>query len=127
MAINSLGNSPASRASQSVRPVAKTTVPDQPTRVSAVAGDGKATVSWTAPSNDGGSSITGYTVSVSPGRLTVSATSRQTSVAVTGLTNGTAYTFSVAATNDVGTHVFSGLYSDIIGKMLHWYYWGWSH
>ena len=103
VAINSVGNSPASRASQSVRPVAKTTVPDQPTRVSAVAGDGKATISWTAPSNDGGSSITGYTVSVSPGRLTVSATSRQTSVEVTGLSNGTAYTFSVAATNEVGT------------------------
>ncbi len=103
VAINSVGNSPASRASQSVRPVAKSTVPDQPTRVSAVAGDGKATVSWTVPSNDGGSSITGYTVSVSPGRLTVSATSRETSVEVTGLTNGTAYTFSVAATNDVGT------------------------
>ncbi len=76
------------------------TVPAAPTAVSAVAGDGQATVSWTAPSN-GGSPITGYTVTTSPGGVTTPASG--TSVLVTGLTNGTAYTFTVTATNSVGT------------------------
>jgi hypothetical protein len=63
-------------------------------------------VSWTAP-NANGSSITGYTVTPYVG--STAQTSVQvsngsaTSAAVTGLTNGTAYTFTVTATNGVGT------------------------
>ena len=44
--------------------------PDPPTNVTAVAGDGEATVSWSAPSFDGGSPIIQYTVTSSPGGLT---------------------------------------------------------
>jgi hypothetical protein len=76
------------------------TVPGAPTGVSAVAGNASATVSWTAPAN-GGSAITGYTVTASPGGATASTTGA-TSATVTGLTNGTAYTFTVTATNSVG-------------------------
>src|SRR5205807_8594910 len=76
-------------------------VPGAPTAVSATAGNASAAVSWTAPASNGGSAITSYTVSSSPagGSTTVTGTS----ASVTGLTNGIAYTFSVAAHNAVGS------------------------
>ena len=77
------------------------TAPGTPSNASAVAGNATATVSWTAPVSNGGSPITGYTVTSSPGVLTCSTST--TSCVVTGLTNGTAYTFTVTATNTVGT------------------------
>jgi hypothetical protein len=52
--------------------------------------------------SDGGSPITGYTVTASPGGATCS-TAGTRSCTVTGLLNGTAYTFTVRATNSVGT------------------------
>jgi hypothetical protein len=65
-----------------------------------VAGEGQASVSWVAPS-DGGSPITDYTVTATPDGQTVTTTSP--SAIITGLTNGTSYTFTVTATNSVGT------------------------
>jgi putative cell wall-binding protein len=97
-ATNTQGTGPASSASLGVTPQG---VPAAPTSVSAVAGDGEATVTWTAPASDGGSTITSYTVTASPGGAT--ATSTSTSTTVTGLTNGTAYTFTVKATNEHGS------------------------
>ncbi len=79
-------------------------------RSSAVAGDGQATVSWTAPST-GGSPITGYTVTTSPGGAHDPASG--TSVLVTGLTDGQAYTFTVAATNSIGTGAASSASSPV--------------
>jgi hypothetical protein len=76
--------------------------PTAPTGVVGVAGDGEVAVSWTAPASDGGSAITGYTVTASPGDATCTPTWALTCT-VTGLTNGTPYTFTVTATNDVGT------------------------
>ncbi|WP_370677749.1 Ig-like domain repeat protein [Pleomorphomonas sp. PLEO] len=75
--------------------------PDAPTIGTATAGTGSASVTFTAPSSDGGSAITGYTVTSSPGGKT--ATGTASPITVTGLTNGTSYTFSVSATNEVGT------------------------
>ncbi len=83
------------------------TAPGAPTNVSATAGDATATVSWTAPSN-GGSPITSYTVtpyigSTAQTPTVVNGTPPVTNATVNGLTNGTAYTFTVTATNGVGT------------------------
>ncbi|NMO13307.1 hypothetical protein HPC49_15380 [Pyxidicoccus fallax] len=78
------------------------TVPGAPTQLQATAGEGQVTVSWTAPAN-GGSAITGYTVLAQPGDRTVQVAGNQTQATVTGLTNGTAYTFTVTATNVAGT------------------------
>ncbi len=102
-ATNAIGDSPES-ASATATP---RTVPGAPTGVSATAGDGQATVSWTAPASDGGSAITGYTVTSSPGGLTASADAGETEATVTGLSNGTAYTFTVTATNVAGPGALS--------------------
>lgn len=76
------------------------TVPDAPTIGTAIAGDAQASVSFTVPVSDGGSPITGYTATSNPGGFTGTGTSP---ITVTGLSNGTAYTFSVTATNAIGT------------------------
>ncbi|QSQ24894.1 fibronectin type III domain-containing protein [Pyxidicoccus parkwayensis] len=79
-----------------------------PTGVTATAGDGQAAVSWTGPTDNGGSAITGYTVqALTNGAVAKSVKSTSTSTTVTGLTNGKAYTFTVAATNSVGDSPFS--------------------
>jgi hypothetical protein len=81
------------------------TVPGAPTNVTGTAGNAQVTVTWSAPSSNGGSPITRYTVRSSPGNVSVSTTS--TSAVVTGLTNNTAYTFTVTATNAIGTSAAS--------------------
>jgi Fibronectin type III domain len=78
------------------------TTPSAPTAVTGVIGNGKVAVSWNAPADPGFSSITTYAVTSNPGAKTCWATA-VTSCTVEGLANGTSYTFSVAATNSVGT------------------------
>ena len=74
--------------------------PSAPTGVSATGGDGSAQVNWTPVG--GGSQVTGYTITSSPGGVTTNVPGYATSATVTGLTNGTGYTFTVVATNAVG-------------------------
>ena len=79
-------------------------VPGAPTSVTATAGDARASVSWTAPTNPGSSAITSYTVTASPGGVACTTPSGAvTTCSVTGLSNGTSYTFSVFATNAFGS------------------------
>ncbi|WP_423184502.1 fibronectin type III domain-containing protein [Arthrobacter sp. NyZ413] len=106
-ATNAVGTSPASAASAPVTPMAAAAAPAAPTGVTATAGNGSAVVSWTAP-NNGGSAITSYAVTPHAGTtaltpVTVSGNPPATTATVTGLTNGTAYTFTVTATNAIGT------------------------
>lgn len=90
--------------SASSAPVGGATIPDAPTIGPATAGNAKAFVTFSAPGNDGGSPITGYTATSTPGSFTGTGTSP---ITVNGLTNGTNYTFTVHATNSVGNSVES--------------------
>ena len=78
------------------------TAPGPPTGVTATPGDAQALINWTAPSSDGGSPVTGYTVTAAPDGNTCAATSVP-NCTVSGLVNGTSYTFTVTATNAAGT------------------------
>jgi chitodextrinase len=78
-------------------------VPGPPTSVTVRAGDQLAEVTWTAPTPDD-PTISGYVISAAPADtspVTVDPTAR--TATVTGLANGTAYSFTVAATNPDGT------------------------
>ncbi|MDQ1701138.1 MAG: large repetitive protein, partial [Frankiaceae bacterium] len=84
-----------------VAPTAGATAPGSPANVVATGGNAQASVTWSAPATNGGSPVTGYTVTAAPGGASVSTSGAQSAV-VTGLTNGTTYTFTVTATNAVG-------------------------
>jgi uncharacterized repeat protein (TIGR02543 family) len=80
------------------------TVPDAPTSVLASNGQNQqSTVSWLVPSNNGGDPITGYTVTSSGGQSCTASGANASSCIVTGLLNGTSYTFTVTAANGVGS------------------------
>ncbi|HEY5112443.1 MAG TPA: fibronectin type III domain-containing protein, partial [Acidimicrobiales bacterium] len=88
------------------------TVPDAPTGVSASSiANNESLVTWGAPVNDGGATITSYTVrySADGGANWTTATTSATgpTYLVTGLTNRTTYEFDVAATNDTGTGAYA--------------------
>ncbi|GES43112.1 hypothetical protein RsS62_23640 [Rhizobium dioscoreae] len=95
------GAGPATFTSSTISLTVNAVVPGAPTIGSVTAGNGQATVSFAAPASNGGAAITGYTVTSSPGGFT--ATGTGSPISLTGLTNGTSYTFTVKATNSVGT------------------------
>ena len=103
-AINLAGTGAASAASNSVTPVG---APGAPTGVTGVAGSKQVTVSWSAPSSDGGSQILSYTVTSNPDSKTATVNGATLTAVVSGLTNGTGYTFTVKATNAFGTSIAS--------------------
>lgn len=95
---NAVGLSVSSELSNTVTPV---DLPGAPAEVNATAMPGKVQLSWLPPEYDGGSPITGYRITSNAAHdLTVD--SAQTSLEVTGLTNGTSYTFTVQARTIAG-------------------------
>jgi uncharacterized repeat protein (TIGR02543 family) len=103
-ATNGIGTSASSVASSAVTP---STIPNAPTSVIASMGDERASISFTAPANNGGSALLSYTVTSSPGDFTCTVNAPSTSCNVTGLTNGTSYTFTVKARNINGESLTS--------------------
>ncbi|NBX83417.1 fibronectin type III domain-containing protein [bacterium] len=93
-------------------------VPGAPTSLSGTSGNAQVALTWTAPSYVGASAITDYVVqyssdSGSTWTTFADGTSTSTSATVTGLTNGTAYIFQVAATNSAGTGRYSAASSSV--------------
>ena len=107
-ATNDAGTSAASAPSSSIYPA---TPPDAPSITSVTRGNSQIVVAFTAPANNGGSPITGYTVTSSGGQTVTGISSPLT---VTGLTNGTSYTFTVVATNAIGSSSASAASSAVI-------------
>ena len=104
-ASNAGGAGPESAPSNSVTPLAAAT-PSAPTGVSAQEDAKSAIVRWSEPSSDGGSALTGYRVTPYIGaaaQAPVDVGAATTRTRVTGLTNGTSYTFKVTASSAAGT------------------------
>jgi murein DD-endopeptidase MepM/ murein hydrolase activator NlpD len=89
-------------------------LPWAPTNVSAIAADRSAIVSWSAPSFDGGNPISIYQVNASPGGAVATVAGPATSLTVSGLTNGTTYTFTVTAINAIGSGTASGASNGVV-------------
>src|SRR5436309_7605814 len=101
LAVNSAGLSPLSNEASATPP----TVPSAPQNLQATAGVRNATLTWDAPSSNGGSPITGYKVyrSTSSGTETGYVTlGNVTSYINTGLTPGVTYFYKVLAVNSIG-------------------------
>ena len=95
---NAVGISAPSPATDPVTPVDP--VPSPPQAVSAVAGNGTATVSWLPP-RSGGSTVVRYAATVSPGGGSC-VTSGALSCQIDGLVNGRGYQVTVVATSTGG-------------------------
>ena len=93
-------------------------LPYAPNAVTASAGFQSALISWQPPSFDGGMGISTYTVTASPGGSSATVAGNVTTATVTGLTTGTAYTFTVAAMNNVGAGPASAPSNSVIPQSV---------
>jgi hypothetical protein len=116
---NQAGNSNYSAATQVSNTFAVNAgVPDAPASVTAMGGNVTASVTFTAPASNG-APITGYTVTSSPaGGTDTNAGTTGLTHAITGLTNGISYTFTVKATNSVGTSATSTASNTVVPIIL---------
>ena len=94
----------ASATSNVVRPA---TVPSAPAITKVVASAGAVTVTWTAPTSNGGTPVASYRVIAAPGGAYCHVPATMTSCRIGRLHNGTRYTFTATATNAAGNSVAS--------------------
>lgn len=92
--------------------------PAAPTSVTATGGNAQVALTWSAPTVSAQTPITDYVVQFSSNSGSswttfTDGTSTATSATVTGLTNGTAHVFRVAAVNGVGTGSYSAASSAV--------------
>lgn len=86
-----------------VAPAVPPAPPSAPNGVAATPMSGGATVTWSQPAQSGSSAVDSYTVTVQPGGGTVTVPYTQLGTTIGGLSNGTTYSFSVVAHNNVMT------------------------
>lgn len=100
------------------------TPPSPPVIGLAIAGDAMAKIAFTAPANNGGSAITAYTATSTPDNIVgVLQEIENDTITVSGLTNGTEYTFTITATNAIGTSEVSAISNAIIPEVgPEWHY-----
>jgi fibronectin type 3 domain-containing protein len=101
-AVNSVGDGPQSSEASATVP----TVPTAPTISSAVAGNGQVAITWTAPTSNGGSSVTGYKVyrgTASGSEVLLATVGNVLTYSDTSVTNGVTYFYKVSAVNAIGT------------------------
>jgi large repetitive protein len=103
-------NGDGAPASVTVTPAA---APGAPTGLTATAGNAQATLTFTAPADDGGAPVDHYQYLATPGGSWTDTADAGTTAVVGGLTNGTSYTFGVRAVNAVG----AGAASDSSGPV----------
>jgi hypothetical protein len=114
VAINAAGATFSSNSS----PITPATTPSSPTNVVGTTGDSQISLTWSAPSSNGGLAVTDYTIQYKGigeenWQTFSDGTSTNTSTIVTGLTNGQSYIFRVVATNAVGDSIESPNSSEI--------------
>ena len=120
------GGTSAASGNVNVTPAA-ITVPGAPTINAITPGDSQASIAFSAPASNGGSTITSYTATCSPGGIINNGT--VSPLVVTGLTNGQPYTCFVAATNVAGpgpnsagvdvTPLSSLLFTGVVSRKTH--------
>ncbi len=100
-ALNSVGEGPRSNEASAT----PANVPSAPQALSATAGNAQATLTWTSPSDDGGSSITNYVIyrgTTSGGEVILTSIGNVLTYLDTGLSNGQTYYYKVSAINAIG-------------------------
>jgi fibronectin type 3 domain-containing protein len=106
-AVNRASLHSTASAEASATPAAPVTAPGAPRGLGATAGDAQVSLSWKAPSSDGGAAITGYRVYQGASKKPVASVTG-TATTVKNLSNGTAYSFKVTAVNKAGEGPASG-------------------
>lgn len=106
-AVNAMGEGTASVETDLVTPQAgmsipNPTVPGQPRSVVPTAGNGQAYVSWLAPASYGGRPLSYFKVMTEPSGRVQRVDAPASGTLIDNLANGTAYTFTVCAANEVG-------------------------
>ena len=103
-AVNSVGEGPQSNEASGT-PVAPATVPTAPQSFTATAGNAQVVLTWSAPSSNGGASITGYMVyqgTIPGGESLLTTLANVLTYTSTGLPNGQTYYYKVSAINSIG-------------------------